>query len=101
MSKINNDGQIVFEYLKGFFLSKYPENTYLLGDHSFYYNDDRDTIIVYVKNNQILVILDGLESEVHSVSYSTPVYSISPYESKEDREFVFNKTYLQPILALL
>ena len=101
MSNYNIDSEIVFDYLKGFFLSRHPEFTYLTGDHSFYYSDDRDTIIVYVHNRQITVILDGKKDEVQSVIFSTPIYQIDFSDSDEEREYLLNATYLQPILGLL
>ena len=100
MSNYNIDSEIVFDYLKSFFLSKHPEFTYLLGDHSFYYSDDRDTIVVYVHNRQITVILDGKKDEVQSVVFSTPIYQLNFSDSIEEREYLLNATYLQPILAL-
>jgi hypothetical protein len=94
------DEELVFDYLKKFFIEKYPEYTSVTGDHSFLYQDKRDTVIVYVNNNQIRVILDGNKREVSSVYYSGPIYRLDLSESIGEIEAIINSTYLQPILAL-
>jgi hypothetical protein len=96
-----NDCSIVFEYLVNFFTMTYPKCVTILGDHSFLYKDDRDTIIVYVNNGQLIVILDGTIEEVRSVFFSTPIYPVDRMLESWEKDFMFNATYVQPILALL
>jgi hypothetical protein len=66
------------------------------GDHSLFYKDNRDIIFVYVNNNQVLLILDGLKAEVSSHFTVLPIYPGANEASDE----VLDATYLQPILQL-